>query len=177
MKSSRAASRYAKALLELAVEQMNIDSVQGDMNYLRQVCADSHEFELLLSSPIVKADKKIAIFEQIFEQFEEVSMSFVKLITKNGREGLLPEIATAFEALVKEHKGIVPVTLTSAVELETGVKEAIIAKIQAGVDGQLEVEEKIDKSLIGGFVVRMGDVQVDASVASQLNNLKQRLTR
>ncbi len=177
MKSSRAASRYAKALLELAVEQMNIDSVQGDMNYLRQVCADSHEFELLLSSPIVKADKKIAIFEQIFEQFEEVSMSFVKLITKNGREGLFPEIATAFEALVKEHKGIVPVTLTSAVELETGVKEAIIAKIQAGVDGQLEVEEKIDKSLIGGFVVRMGDVQVDASVASQLNNLKQRLTR
>jgi F-type H+-transporting ATPase subunit delta len=99
------------------------------------------------------------------------------LVTDSKREAILGDIALAFLAQVKEHRGIVPVTITSAVALDAGTKDAIIAKVQASVEGTLEVEEKIDESLIGGFVVRMGDYRIDASVASQLNNLKQRLTR
>ncbi len=177
MKSTKVASRYAKALLEMAVEQKKIDSVLGDMQFLAAANAETRDFELLIASPIVNASKKIAIFEKVFEQFEEVSMAFVKLITKNGREALLPEIAASFEAQVKEHRGIVPITLVSAVKLDAATKDAIIAKVQATVKGQLEVTEEIDDSLIGGFMVRMGDMQIDASVASQFNNLKQRLTR
>ena len=101
MKSSKVASRYAKSLLEIAIEQKNIDSVLGDMMFLLEINNQSKDLELLIQSPIVKADKKIEIFEKIFEQFEEVSKSFVRLITKNGRENLLPEIATSFDALVK----------------------------------------------------------------------------
>ena len=104
-------------------------------------------------------------------------MSFMILITKNGREGLLPEIASAFDGQVKELHGIIPITLTSASELDQDIRDAIIAKVQDSVDGQLEVQEQIDESLIGGFMVQMGDTRVDASVSSQLNNLKQRLTR
>jgi F-type H+-transporting ATPase subunit delta len=104
-------------------------------------------------------------------------MAFLKLITKNGREGLLPEIAEAFAALVRESKGIVSVSLISAAPLDASTKDAITKKVQGLVSGQLEIEEKIDESLIGGFVVRMGDTQIDASVASQFNKLKQRLTR
>ena len=177
MKNTKVAARYAKALFDLAVEQKNIDSVLGDMHMLLDTNNASRDFELLVSSPIVKAGKKIEIFEKVFESFEKVTMSFITLITKNGREALLPQIAEAFDAEVKAHKGIVPVTLVTATKLDDKTKDAIIAKVQSGVQGQLEITEQIDDSLLGGFVVRMGDTRIDASVASQLNNLKQRLTR
>ncbi|MDG1657196.1 MAG: ATP synthase F1 subunit delta [Crocinitomicaceae bacterium] len=177
MKNSKVATRYARALMDLAMEQKNIDSVLGDMNMLAATCTESHDLRLLLDSPIVKAEKKIAIFEQVFEQFEKLTMSFTALIIKNGRESDLPAIAEAFQSQVKEERGIVPITLTSATALDSATKDAIIKKVQAGVDGQLEVSEQIDESLIGGFMVQMGDMRVDASVSSQLNNLKQRLTR
>jgi F-type H+-transporting ATPase subunit delta len=177
MKSSKVASRYAKSLLEIAIEQKNIDSVLGDMVFLLEINNQSKDLELLIQSPIIKADKKIEIFDRIFEQFEEVTKSFVRLITKNGREYLLPEIATSFDALVKEHKGIVPVTLVSATKLDDKTKEQIMSKVEGMITGKLEVEEKIDDSIIGGFIVRMGDTQIDASVLRQFNNLKQRLTR
>lgn len=177
MKSSKVASRYAKSLLEIAIEQNKIDSVLGDMKFLLEINNESRDLELLIQSPIVNSDKKIDIFEKIFEQFEEVSMAFLRLITKNRRESFMPQIAEAFIALVKEHKGIVPVSLISARPLDAKTKEMITSKVQAMVSGQLEIEEKIDESIIGGFIVRMGDTQIDASVASQFNNLKQRLTR
>lgn len=177
MKNTAAASRYAKALLELAVEQKKVDSVEGDMNFFSQAVQGSHDLELLLASPIVKSDKKISIFEKAFEQFEELTMTFMKLIIKNRREDILPEIADAFESQVKAYKGISPVTIVSARTLDPATKEMILNKISGLISGTPEVTEKIDESLIGGFVVRMGDTQVDASVASQLNNLKQRLTR
>jgi len=147
------------------------------MKYLLEVNNETRDFQLLLDSPIVKGDKKIAIFEELFGQFEEVSTSFVKLITNNGRESYLPSIAEAFDAQVKEHRGIVPITIISAVPLANSTKEIILEKVEKGVNGKLEVTELIDSSLIGGFIVRMGDKQIDASVASQFNDLKQRLTR
>ena len=177
MKSTKVASRYAKALLDTAIEQKKIDSVLGDMNFLHQLNNESHDFELLIASPIVKGEKKIEIFEKVFDSFEEVSMSFVKLITKNGREAYLPAIAESFEAQVKESRGIVPITIISAVRLDDATRSKIVSKVQETVKGELEIEEKIDTSLIGGFMVRMGDMQIDASIANQFNNLKQRLTR
>ncbi len=176
MKSTKVASRYAKALLELAIEQNKVEAVLGDMNFLFQA-TDSREFELLIASPIINASKKISIFEVIFDQFEELTMAFVKLITKNGREDLLPAIASSFELQVKEHKGIVPVTLLSVTPLDQGTKDIIFDKLKGKVNGTFEVTEQLDESLIGGFIVRTGDMQIDASVASQFNNLKQRLTR
>jgi F-type H+-transporting ATPase subunit delta len=177
MKGTKVAARYAKALLELAIERKSVDSVLGDMQFLLQVNNEARDFELLIASPIIKADKKLEIFKLVFEQFEELSMSFVELITKNGRESYLPAIAEAFEAQVKDHKGIVPMTLVSAAPLDAKTKDAIVAKVQSSVKGTLEITEVIDEELIGGFMVKMGDVQIDASVASQFNNLKQRLTR
>lgn len=177
MKSTKVASRYAKSLLEIAIEQKNVDSVLGDMKFLLQTNNETRDFELLVASPIINADKKIEIFEKVFDQFEAVSMNFVKLITKNGREEFLPEIARSFEAQVKEYKGIVPITIVTASALDDATRTKIVAKVQETVKGQLEIEEKIDASLIGGFMVRMGDMQIDASIANQFNNLKQRLTR
>jgi len=177
MKSSKVAIRYAQALLELAVEKNVLEDVNRDMRYLSAVNDENRDFQLLLSSPIVKADKKIAVLNEIFGNAQEISLSFMALITKNGREAILPEIAAAFDALVKEKKGIVSATIISAAPLDASVKKQIVDKIQASAKGTIEVTEKIDASLIGGFVVEMGDTRIDASVASKLTQLKQQLTR
>jgi F-type H+-transporting ATPase subunit delta len=177
MKGSKIASRYATALLELSIEQNKVEQVLADMKYLLEVNNETRDFQLLLDSPIVKSDKKIAIFGELFGQFEEISTAFVKLITTNRRENHLPSIADAFDLQVKEYKGIVPITIVSAKQLEDSTRRIILEKVEKSVTGQLEVTELIDESLIGGFIVRMGDKQIDASVASQFNELKQRLTR
>jgi F-type H+-transporting ATPase subunit delta len=177
MKGTKAASRYATALLELAIENNMVDQVAADMKYLSEVSEETREFKVFLKSPVIKSDKKIAVINEIFGQFEELTRGFVNLVTKNRRENLLPDIADAFDAQVKHYKGIVPVTLVSAVRLDDTTKAQILSKLNGMVKGELEVTEKIDADLIGGFVVRMGDTQIDASVSRQLNDLKQRLTR
>jgi F-type H+-transporting ATPase subunit delta len=177
MNSTKAASRYAKALLELAIEQGNLDKVAADMAYMHKVCTEEKDFVILLNSPIIKSDKKISIFQSIFGDFDRLSSMFIELIAKNRREYMLGEIASSFGAQLKAHKGIVPVTLISAKSLNAKTKDVIMEKISASVKGKLEVTEVIDESLIGGFVVRMDDKQIDASISTQFKNLKQRLTR
>lgn len=177
MKGTRAASRYAKALLELAIEQNSVDAVLTDMKYVASVAEASQEFGLLVQSPIVNADKKIAIFQQLFGSFQKLSLSFIELITKKGREADLVGIAISFEDQVNQYKGITPLTIISAVALTDDTKAKILAKVKDLAPGKVEITEKIDASLIGGFIVRADDKQIDASVANQLNNLKQRLTK
>ena len=159
------------------LESPIVEAISADMNYFTEVCEANRDFEVMLESPIVKADKKIAVINAIFEQFHPLSKSFAELITRNGREAMLPQIAIAFNDLLKAHNGILPITLVSAKPLADSVKKSILAKVQGSVEGKLEVTELIDEALVGGFIVRMGDFQIDASVASQLGQLKQRLTR
>lgn len=177
MKGTKAASRYAKALLDLAIEGNQVDAVLNDMNYLSVVSNDSREFQLLVQSPIINSDKKIAIFNELFGQFQQISRMFIELVTKKGRESILSTIASSFQDQVNKYKGITPLTIISAVPLSETAKNKIVEKVKGTVSGTLEVTEKIDPALIGGFIVRMDDKQIDASVASQLDNLKQRLTR
>ena len=177
MKSTKAASRYAKALLELAIENNKVDAIAKDMQHLAAVCAENPDFIKFLNSPVVRADKKISIFSEIFGQFDKITTLFVNLIFTNRREFLFAEIAHSFNDQMKAYKGIVPMTITSASPLAASTKESILSKILGSVKGELEITEEIDPELIGGFIVRMGDTQIDASISNQLNNLKQRLTK
>jgi F-type H+-transporting ATPase subunit delta len=177
MKGTKAAARYAKALLELAIEKNMVDQVAGDMKYMAEVSSENKDFRVFLTSPVIKSDKKIAVLNEVFGEFEDITRQFVNLVTKNRRENLLPEIAHSFDLQVKEYKGIVPVTLISAAPLDASTRDIILSKLGGIVKGELELTEKIDTDLIGGYVVRMGDTRIDASVARQLNDLKQRLTR
>ena len=174
MKGNKIAVRYAKALLELAADNNKVDQIAADMKYLLKVNTEAPDFQILLQSPVVNSDKKITIFSELFHSFDKISMMFIELITKKRRENLLAEIADAFESLVNEKKGIVPVTIISATALHENTKKEIVNKIKSSTKGELLITEVIDASLIGGFIVKMNDKQIDASIASQFNNLKQR---
>jgi len=174
MSVGRIASRYAKSLRELANEKGVLQDVLDDMGTLNSAI-ESREFELLLQSPVVSAAKKKAIIEKVFEgKVSPLSLMFFKGIVDKGRERYLDAIADEFILQYRTQQGISSVTLTTAKELSTDEIEAIKAKLHASAntDKTIELETKVDESLIGGFVVQFGDKQYDASVASKLQNLK-----
>ena len=175
MKSTKSAIRYAKALLELSIENSNLDEVSSDMRRIVESSNETNDFKVFLSSPVIKSDKKIEVLKVLFVGFEKLTSSFIDLITKNKREYLLVEIAEAYLYLLKKHQKTVPVSITSARKLEKETLNQILDKMKSHVEGDFEVTEEVDESLIGGFIVRMDDKQIDASVLTQLNRMKQEL--
>ncbi|MCC5923505.1 MAG: ATP synthase F1 subunit delta [Crocinitomicaceae bacterium] len=176
MKGTKVAVRYAQSLIELSEERNASDAVMKDMKLIIDTVNENRELTVFLNNPIIKADKKTDVLSKIFTSFDELTLAFIRLITKNNRESLLPVIAKEYIAKLKALRGIVPVTLTSAASLAEDVKDNIISKLQKDVEGKLEVTERIDPALIGGFVFRMGDVQIEASIARQLSELRNILT-
>lgn len=177
MKSTKSAARYAKALLELAIEKNKLEVVESNVNAIIHAGEETRDFSVFLNSPLIKVDKKIAVLHELFGNFDTMTLDFLGMVTKNGRENLIMFIAQSFQAQLKAHRGIVPVTIISAKKLESATRDKIVAKIQKTVEGKPELTEKIDEKLIGGFIVRMGDKQIDASVSSQLLRLKQELVK
>lgn len=177
MKGTKVASRYAQSLLDLAVELDKTTEVTKDIESFIAASNDSRDFQLLLNNPIIDASKKNDIFEKVFPGFSSITMSFIKLLTKNKREAYLPIISKEYIAKLKKLQGIVPATLTSASKLDPEVMNKIVTQLQGQVDGKLEIEEIINPELIGGFVFRTGDMQIEASLARQLKELEQSLTR
>ena len=177
MKSTKSAARYAKALLELAIEKNKLNDVESNVQAIIRAGEETRDFSVFLNSPLIKVDKKIAVLKELFGDFEPMTLDFLSMVANNGRENLITVIAHSFQSQLKAHRGIVPVTITSARKLEAATRDKILAKIQKSVEGTPELTEKIDESLIGGFIVRMGDKQIDASVSSQLMRLKQDLVK
>ncbi len=174
MPNPRLASRYAKSLVDLAVEKGLLEAIHSDMQYLRAVCKASKEFVNLLRSPIVKADKKDAILSAVIGgKVNALTDAFVKLLVKKGREGDLPEIAQAYVDQYNTIKGIHIVKLTTAVAVDEPVKQAIISKLQAEAGlANVELNAAVDEDLIGGFVLEFNDKLIDASIARDLKDVR-----
>ena len=173
MKSSRLSSRYAKSLLSLVVEQNKLEDVLSDMKYIRRVCSENKDLYLLLKSPIVKKDKKTSILSEIFSKsVSDVTMSFIQIITSKKREMYLKSIAESFITLYKLHNNIETVTLTTAASIDENTKSEILSYIKKNGKSDVELTEIIDKDILGGMIVKMGDKQLDASVIRDIKELK-----
>jgi F-type H+-transporting ATPase subunit delta len=177
MRGTKSAVRYAKALIELAIENNLVDQVNADMKQIIVANNETKDFQLFLDSPIVGSEKKLSILNELFPNHQKLTTSFIELIVNNKREKALAQIADSYITLVKEKQGIVSVTLTSAQALDASTKKSILDKLAVSIKGTLEIEEKIDSSLIGGFIIKMGDKQIDASISNKIKNLKTSLTR
>ena len=178
MAGSRAAGRYAKSLLSLSIEQKSLEDVNKDMNLVVDTCKSSSDLMLLLKSPIVKTDKKQAILSAIFSnKTGKLVSSFIEIITKKKREAIILDIALAFGEQYNAHKNITCAKVSTAITLDKDLKSKIMAIVKTASKGEVEIEEEVNKDLIGGFSIKIDDQQVDSSIHSNLQKLKRDFSR
>lgn len=176
MIETKVARRYAKSLLDLAKEKGEMEAVNNDMKLLAHVCETNHELRVLLASPIINSDKKLAVLKRVFaNKISDLTMSFFDVLTRKGRESQLEGIAIEFTRAYKEFKGIQTAIVTSAVGLDDKLRSEVYNLIRKSLNSEVELIEKVDKDLIGGFILRVGDKQYDASIAHDLRLMKQEL--
>lgn len=175
--SIKAASRYAKSLIDLATEQQALEQVKDDMVLFESVVDDHRELEAILKNPIVPLDKKWGILKNTFgENIHQITRHFLQLVVNKGRSAILFETAKQFIRQYQVLKGIVTAEVTSAVVLNASVKSEIESLVKDALKAnEVVVKEKIDEQLIGGFILKVGDKQFDTSIAGSLHKLRQAL--
>lgn len=174
MSENKAASRYAKSLIDLSTEQNALEQIKSDMVLLAKVIDDHSELEAILNNPIVPLDKKAGILSDVFgTKVHEVTKAFLKLIVSKGRSAIIFGVAKSFISQYNAIKGIVTAEVTSATELTDANRAEIIAIVKKEIGAnEVLIKEKVNSKLIGGFVLKVGDRQFDASISSGLNKLK-----
>ena len=177
MSVTRVATRYAKSLLELAIDQKKLERVTTDVDGF-VAALKSRDFYLMLKSPIIHADKKQSIMDVLFKgKFDDLTLSFLHILARKGREDLLPEMADEFIQQYKALKGITTVKVITA----TPVNEKFLAEVKAKLASSqvtrehIELIPEVNPDLIGGFVLEFDDKLYDASVQHQLETMRKQL--
>lgn len=175
----RIATRYAKSLIDLAIEQGKLEQVNADMSTLG-AAAKNRDLYLFLKSPIIHADKKNAALDAIFKgKIDSLTLSYLNLLVNKSREQYLPEIAAEFAVQYKVLKKITTVTVSSAEPLSEAVLSALKAKLLASdiTSENLEILTRVDPELLGGFVLEFDNKRYDASVAHKLDELRAQFSK
>ncbi len=175
MNESKIAVRYSKALFEYALESNKLDIVKKDIEYIQAVCKVK-EFIDVLKNPIIQPSKKHMIIHNVIKKnISKETLKFIDLITKNRREIYLPDIARRFIKNYYINKNIKPAIFTTSIKIDEKLKDKIISIIKSVYKTDVVVEERIDPSIIGGFILTVEDQQYDASVASRLKEFNYKL--
>lgn len=173
MSESIVAYRYAKALIDLANQQSVVNEVNKDMLFFETICNENPGFVAVMANPIVRHDKKLGILKKIFENnVNSVTFSIFSVLTKKNREKLIYPIAKEFQKLYNLQTGVQIVEISSSVALTDAQKAQFSKLVSEAINKQVEIQESVDESLIGGYVLKVGDTQIDTSVKKKLNELK-----
>ena len=173
MSDFKVASRYAKSLLDLSIEQKVVDEVQQDMQTFNNICRHSRDFYLMLKNPIINPHKKLKILDEIFSgKFHKVSLSIFRLITQKQRESYLPAICRQFLFQYNIYKGIETAEVTTTFPLNEDLRSEFISVVRKMTGKEVRLDEIVDKEILGGFVLKFNDRQVDDSLAGKLKELK-----
>ena len=178
MSDYRVASRYARSVFDLAVELKKIDRIYKDMLLLEQTCLQNQALLTVLRNPIIRYDYKLKILLQIFEKHvDAVTAGYLRLICRKNRAQILPETSQVFVELYHKEKGIVRAKVSSAVKLSAELINDFENIISKATGNKVVLETKVDSSLIGGYVLQVGDYQIDDSLKSKLNTLRRELKK
>jgi len=173
MKESRIALRYAKALFELAEEQNIIEQAHNDMQLVQSICKSNKDFRLMLYSPIIKTDKKIAILKQIFkDNVNDISLSFLLIITSKRRESYIDGIAFQFIEFYREYKNIITAYLTTAEASNDAIRNKVLNLVKDYTQKDVMLVEEIKEKIMGGFILKFSDKQLDESITTKIIRLK-----
>jgi F-type H+-transporting ATPase subunit delta len=175
MNESQISVRYAKALFMSAAEKKILDSVNKDMDLLAETCK-LDDFQYMLELPSLQPSQKFKFIDSIFaKKMSESSLALIHLVIKNKRESYLPGIARNFRDFYRTEKGIRSAELVTALEVDDSIIRSIRELITKSFDSDVELSASVDKDLIGGFVLKIEDLQYDSSVASNLKRMKKQL--
>ncbi len=175
MNDSKISVRYSRALFESAVEKNILDKVNQDMLFISEICRFPETKELLLSPVIVPSKKSDILHKMIGDNVEKITLSLIDIAVKNGRESYIPAIARVFVHETMKYKGITKSVLTTAVKVDPKVRKQITDMISEVFKTKVDLDEVIDTEIIGGFILRVDDNFVDASIRNKLRKIKKEL--
>lgn len=176
MNQSKITVRYAKAFFSLAKEKQLLDTLKKDVDTIAGLSEESADFVLLLESPVIKTSQKVKLLNLIFKgKVHELTVKFLILITENKREVHIPGICRNFLALYRKDQGVKSAMVSSAIKLPKDTIDHIQERLEKEFKTHVELKEQVNEELLGGFVLRIDDRQIDASLATQLKKVKEKL--
>lgn len=171
---SRISQRYAIALMDIGTEKGTVESFAKDMAMIHETLHTSSELRSMLHSPVIRPDIKRKVLGEIFtSRVSKDSMVFIDLLVNKGRAQFLSGVAEEFQKLLDTDTGTVNADITSATELDAQAKEALVAKLHTMVKLKIRATFYVDPAIRGGFVAKVGDTLIDASLQHQLENLRE----
>lgn len=176
MAGTRAAIRYAKAVLSLALSEKKAEAVDKDMKTIAKAISESGDLSGMLSNAVVKSETKKEALLAIFPKLNTITTGLFDVLISNKRIDILNDVAVKYSALLDEHNGKETAQVTTAVPLTKDLEKKVLAKVKELTNKTVELKNIVDESIIGGFILRIGDKQFDASIANNLNKLKREFT-
>ena len=172
------AARYTKAIFDLAIENNVIEETLKDMQLIGDLCAKNRDFRMMLKSPVVSTDKKLKIFKAIFENnINSFTLLYLQVIVRKNREAFIQEIAMEFEDLYNDYRGVLTTHITTASPLTDELRNQVIELMKKNTDKKINLVEDEDPELVGGYILKWKDLQYDASILSQINQMRRDLAR
>ena len=172
MINTRAANRYAKAFLSITKSQDDLTIMFKDMNSAKKAFEKSQELKLFIDSKVIKDTDKVETLKKVFPDLSTYSTNLLTHLMNSGRIDLFDDVAKCFVELYNKKMGNQNVTLISASKLSEDIITEIKSKVKFLTSKNVYLTNKVDKNLIGGFILKVGDKQYDASFKQQLKNLE-----
>jgi len=176
MAQTRAAIRYAKAVLSLANEQNSASKLNDDMKSIVNAVAESKDLSDMLQSPVIHSKVKKATLLEVFPNMNKLSVKLIDLLVENKRIDIIDEVAQKINMLFDESQGTQIAKVTTAVPLTKELEAKVLTKVKELTGNDAEVQNTVDESILGGFILRVGDIQYNASIANKLDKLKREFT-
>ncbi|MBN2482004.1 MAG: ATP synthase F1 subunit delta [Bacteroidales bacterium] len=176
MNESKISVRYAKALFTAGKEDNSLNVLKKDIEFLYQGIGEIPELQYVIQSPVIRTKEKIRLFEVAFKSiFSQLTFTFIRLVLENRREEYLAGMARYFLDLLKTDQNIQSAEFISAASINEKIRKSITQLIEQKFKSSVELQETVDKNIIGGYILRVGDLQIDASIASKLKLIKKEL--
>ena len=173
MKDARAALRYAKAILNLAKDSKKESEVNDDMQFIVDTISKNQELEVVLKSPVIKSADKMNVLKAVFtDKINNITLGLFNLLQENKRIAMLVPIAKQYSIIYDFLKNTQVAKVTTAVPLTKELETQVLDKIVALTGEKANLENEVNPAILGGFILRVGDVQYDASISNHLNELK-----
>ena len=173
MSNQRVASRYAKSIMELSLEKGRLEEVHQDFQRLTALAASNHELALVLKNPVVSSEKKLNVLKALFTQSDPLTMTFFEIVSRKNREEILLDVAKEFEAQYNLHHSIQVAEVITTFPIDDKLRKEF-GDVVKEISGKQTVQlvEKINPDLVGGYILTVNDRQLDESLSSKLRQLK-----